>query len=341
MKMAIPAFLVCILFSGLSVSAEEKIITSEGRTSSACFTRSQALDLAYTSSSNNAYQICRSLGPDWRYGEIKFQGYVQCHQCGTSDEYKCSVMQQTHKCIKSGVAGSTVNRSVADSLEALAGDSEGASAVQRLERYEEEQQEIKNNPIRIIIPVPNQIVFDRVITVHGDTRGMLQNKRLLIKSNGTQHYVQTDSYQGGYSTQVVLASGQNEIDVCYEERCASVHVKASISSQPLMATLTWYSSADLDLHVTSPDGRRCHYQSKSIGGLCSLDIDNTRGDRPENMSVVTGAPEGDYVFSVVNYSGTPGVRGELRIFKNEVMLDVINFTTTSERNVGVEYKVKK
>lgn len=70
----------------------------EGKTE-ACYSRDIALNLAYTSARNAGNKECNELGPQWRWQGIEFKGYEQCKQCGTSNEYRCTVTQAVHVCI--------------------------------------------------------------------------------------------------------------------------------------------------------------------------------------------------------------------------------------------------
>jgi hypothetical protein len=80
----------------------------------------------------------------------------------------------------------------------------------------------------------------------------------------------------------------------------------SVGTGQVQVTLTWYSSAqvDLDLHVTDPAGQTVYYNNKTVASGGSLDRDNQCDDyvngRPENV-FWSAAPTGDYTVVVKWY----------------------------------------
>lgn len=78
----------------------------------------------------------------------------------------------------------------------------------------------------------------------------------------------------------------------------------SVGSGSLQISLTWNTTADLDLWVEEPDGNRIWYVSKvssTTGG--ELDVDDIDGFGPENVFYEDLPPAGDYVVKVDHFSG--------------------------------------
>lgn len=70
------------------------------------------------------------------------------------------------------------------------------------------------------------------------------------------------------------------------------------------ATLTWDTTADLDLWVTDPFGETIIYYNPDSASGGHLDVDDTNGYGPENIFWPPGvAPEGDYLVQVDHFSG--------------------------------------
>ncbi len=73
----------------------------------------------------------------------------------------------------------------------------------------------------------------------------------------------------------------------------------------LQVTLSWNSTADIDLHVIEPNGTHVYY-ANGTGSTARLDRDDTDGFGPENIFVNTGAAsQGTYQIFIVHFSGPP------------------------------------
>ncbi|QIL82782.1 hypothetical protein G7047_24710 [Diaphorobacter sp. HDW4A] len=327
--------------------AAQKDVLVVGKTQ-VCFSRDYALELAAISAENNAHDACAALGSGWRLGELRIPGYQQCRQCGQSKEYRCEITQVSYSCIstegrqaaeekapRDGKSGSDASSGAgAGALEKWAKPANGADAASPgatqtrnpLEHFEAERAEVRKQPIRITSPQPRQQVTTRVVEVVGDTQGVLRNSELTVHFNGAQQRIASDA-NGKFQVRLILAAGLNNVRVCHAQACSEVAIDAKIQPQALMATLTWQGRADLDLHVLTPSGAHCMHGRRSIANECSLDIDDTRGVNPENISIAPQAPKGKYRFSVVNYSGQSGIQGVLSIYKAERLVETRPFVT--------------
>ncbi len=130
---------------------------------------------------------------------------------------------------------------------------------------------------------------------------------------------------GSFSTNAVLASGDNLLALVLVDPAAGDTAGAVLARRTIMysgrptrlrVTLTWDTSgSDIDLHVSSPGGHTVNYRNKSAGYL-RLNVDNTNGYGPENISTEQ-AESGSYAISVVNFARGAGTTATLHIYKNE------------------------
>ena len=87
---------------------------------------------------------------------------------------------------------------------------------------------------------------------------------------------------------------------------ASVSFKAvDVGSGNIQITLTWDTTADVDLYLVEPDGNEISYfNENSISGDGFLDVDDRDGFGPENIFFDSATPRGDYEVKVDHYEGT-------------------------------------
>lgn len=78
----------------------------------------------------------------------------------------------------------------------------------------------------------------------------------------------------------------------------------SVGTGDLQVSLSWDTTADIDLYVTEPSGNTIYFGNRansSTGG--QLDVDDTNGYGPENIFWDNGAPSGTYLIEVDHFSG--------------------------------------
>jgi hypothetical protein len=81
-----------------------------------------------------------------------------------------------------------------------------------------------------------------------------------------------------------------------------VLVGVTVGTGDLQVTLTWNSTADMDLHVLEPDGTHVYFGRRN-GVTARLDRDDTDGFGPENIFVNRGAAAaGTYQVYIVHFS---------------------------------------
>ena len=326
-----------------STSADTQVIVAEGSTET-CHTRPIALNLAHTGALNDAHRECEALGAEWRFGKLQFAGYEQCKQCGSSGEFECKVTQATFVCKRpdpkkkasqvseSDKTSSTIKNAFGELESGKPAPAAAASKgpLGALTELDDLNKKIKAQPVRILSPANKATTSSRIIEVSGDTQGYAKNSVLNVQFNGASQQVMT-SDTGSFDTKVALKSGRNEIKVCAHEKCSTVEVNADIEKLSLMATLTWEAGTDLDLRVETPSGNTCNFKMQSARGECTLDIDDTKGVRPENISVPLDAPTGEYKFTVINFSGRAGVSGRVQTYYNDQPFITRDFITSSRK----------
>lgn len=80
---------------------------------------------------------------------------------------------------------------------------------------------------------------------------------------------------------------------------------AAGQSGDVQVSLTWNTTADLDLYVTEPSGEVIWYSHRTSATGGQLDVDDTNGYGPENIFWPVGsAPPGQYSVTVKHYSGS-------------------------------------
>lgn len=167
-------------------------------------------------------------------------------------------------------------------------------------------------------------VEGRIDTEFFNSRG----GRYYLSTNGqTQQFAVSSS--GAFRSAVVLGAGPNEVKLVGEVGSASAEVTKGIHytgpRSRLRATLTWDNgNSDIDLYVKDPAGNEVSYQNKEQGSM-SLDVDNTKGYGPENISVPS-ALTGDYRISAKNFSRGNGVTATIHVFVDERLENTYSHT---------------
>lgn len=133
-------------------------------------------------------------------------------------------------------------------------------------------------------------------------------------------------FDGFFSNQAVLSVGLNtirvEVTIGQDVSSDEVDVFFDGDIPALRANLTWNTNfTDMDLYMMNPAGDICYYANQNVGGMV-LDIDDTDGFGPENISVVTPMA-GSYEVRVENFTGMSAwpTTVTVRVFQDEVLFD--------------------
>jgi hypothetical protein len=149
--------------------------------------------------------------------------------------------------------------------------------------------------------------FDNVV-VAGDTRSTaarvgalaVAESYYLIRLAAPQTVVEiTLTVAQSFTAQFSVSRGTGPFGTYVAQPLAS-----SLGSGALRITLTWNTTADIDLHVLEPSTAHVFYASRT-GPTASLDVDDTNGFGPENIFVPTGrAVAGVYQVYIDHFAGS-------------------------------------
>jgi hypothetical protein len=112
-----------------------------------------------------------------------------------------------------------------------------------------------------------------------------------------------------------------------------------VGSGALQVTLTWDTTADMDLHVIEPNGTHVYYATPQ-GTTATLDVDDTDGFGPENILVPTnGAASGTYQVYLVHFFGPAPTTATIRITlgtgPNAIVRTFTRTTTAASSTTGI------
>jgi hypothetical protein len=103
------------------------------------------------------------------------------------------------------------------------------------------------------------------------------------------------------------------------------------------AQLTWDTPGnDVDIHLLRNDlwgdyDNHCYYWNDFITGMAGLDYDDVDGYGPENMSIETTAPAGNYKVLVKYYWGEVTVNAAVQIFdQNDALISTYTHVFTAD-----------
>ncbi len=183
---------------------------------------------------------------------------------------------------------------------------EASGEVESFEDLLEETEKIK-----LTINAIPHIINANVITVSGKVENVssIDSSEIVFQVNGLEQPVYL-ARDGSFSNKVVLFNGENQIDINYssaaKNESKTIHVKSNTPPVKARFTLTWDNgSSDMDLHVYGPDGDHCSYGNKTTSNM-RLDVDNTSGYGPENVSVKLNQHPGTYRVDIKHYGGNSG-----------------------------------
>lgn len=293
---------------------------------------SRRMDLVQEFFSSLAPEIDPSLHARWRtlqetFRDEPWQQEIQRTQAGVVRQGAGAPLQDP---------GDAARSASAQLLNRINASSAGARVKQKAKELDRLIQ--MTAPIVITAPRDGETIAKRITGLSGRAKSEA-GKSVTVRFNGAEQQVSVGA-DGSFSTDIVLKQGDNELEVCKEVACTGLTVTGDVPRLPLMATLTWQGSTDLDLHVRTPSGANCSYQSKKRPGVCELDIDDTSGRRPENISIPLGGETGTYRFWVDNYSGKGGYSGTLRVYKDGVLSESRDFTTSSSKGKEAEIEIR-
>jgi len=229
------------------------------------------------------------------------------------------------------------DRQIKQAVEKLKSMAQGLVSPVLMARIQDVERLVNASPIIFTSHQNGQTVKSRVIEIKGKAK-MAANDSLILMFNGAEQLAKVTS-DGDFAAKAVMKAGQNDVQGCYGNLCVPLSLYAKVPKLGLMATLTWVGGGDLDLHVETPSGAHCYYSSKK-GDDCLLDIDDTKGRNPENISVPHSAQRGDYRFWVINFSDGSGSRGELKLYREGTLIESRRFTVGGSKSTVTEIRTR-
>lgn len=201
--------------------------------------------------------------------------------------------------------------------------------------HQREKYEALQNPFTITHPENNTTVTKNVVEVKGSVNEyfLRNSNKAFLHLNGVMQELNLSD--GQFFSPVVLGNGENRLQLELQGNGFSIKHPQTIYYEgvdtDIRVTLTWDGAGDLDLRMTDPQGQTCSYSNRK-GGAMILDVDNTTGYGPENISVIDGA-SGSYGVSVNNYSRGAGRTATVYIFKNEQLIETKTHTFSRAREI--------
>lgn len=176
----------------------------------------------------------------------------------------------------------------------------------------------------VLITVPMQIpvefyvkldpittmVTNRLLTIKGTVANPLLTSANLILDGDSQQAYNVEINQGRFAQQVVVGSSTGVQQHSVRLRAVSGSLEAvdnitfnsQIEPTAMRVTLTWDTGGtDVDLWVTDPNGAKCYWANSTTNSGLELDIDDTDGYGPENITTTNIIP-GTYLVQVHYYS---------------------------------------
>jgi hypothetical protein len=146
----------------------------------------------------------------------------------------------------------------------------------------------------------------------------LDSTQAVVTNNGNDSILSVSS---PFEQSVILNVGENLIDVRATNafgtaRSPVFNVEYSPGSNFIFrATLSWsQNDTDLDIHAWYEDSEHCSYRSDTDN--LRLDLDNTSGFGPENITTASDPPDGSYFIAVNYYEGSSPVEAVVSVTIN-------------------------
>lgn len=205
-------------------------------------------------------------------------------------------------------------------------------------------------------------VSSSVFAVTGTTNSSLNGYWLLVQNGVVRAWNVLTVSTGNYAATIPLFCGEQQVYYAFTNGAGTSYYLTNVTltgctgSSQFRVQLTWVSSptSDLDLHLLRPSGlfnsaNDCYYGNCKVAyvpaglewgatgaaGNPSLDVDDTDGFGPENITIASGAETGDFRVIIYDFDGTVGEVATVRIYFNDV--EVAKYTSLAMDNAGRAY----
>lgn len=162
----------------------------------------------------------------------------------------------------------------------------------------------------VLINPITTLVTNRTVTITGKVANPQLQTAVLILDNDIEHAFDLNLSSGYFSQDIVLSGSASEVQHTVRVVAISGSLTAEnsmsfnslVPPMALRATLTWDTNGtDVDFWITDPNGEKCYYANSTTDSGLTLDVDDTDGYGPENITTSTIIP-GDYLVQVHYYS---------------------------------------
>ena len=156
----------------------------------------------------------------------------------------------------------------------------------------------------------SDVVTDRIVNITGKIANPSLTTALLILDNDSEHSIEMNLNNGNFSQAVVLNGSTAEVShtvyvIAVSGGLTAEDTMTFTSLVPIMSlhcTLTWDTSGtDVDFWITDPNKEKCYYAHRQTASGLALDVDDTDGYGPENITSTSVIP-GDYIVQVHYYN---------------------------------------
>ncbi|MCK9610269.1 MAG: PKD domain-containing protein [Candidatus Cloacimonas sp.] len=156
----------------------------------------------------------------------------------------------------------------------------------------------------------SDVVTDRIVNITGKIANPSLTTALLILDNDSEHSIEMNLNNGNFSQAVVLNGSTAEVShtvyvIAVSGGLTAEDTMTFTSLVPLVSlhcTLTWDTSGtDVDFWITDPNKEKCYYAHRQTASGLALDVDDTNGYGPENITSASVIP-GNYTVQVHYYS---------------------------------------
>lgn len=156
----------------------------------------------------------------------------------------------------------------------------------------------------------SDVVTDRIVNITGKIANPSLTTALLKLDEDSEHSIEMNLNNGNFSQAVVLNGSTAEVShtvyvIAVSGGLTAEDTMTFTSLVPIMSlhcTLTWDTSGtDVDFWITDPNGEKCYYANRQTASGLALDVDDTNGYGPENITSASVIP-GDYIVQVHYYS---------------------------------------
>jgi hypothetical protein len=153
------------------------------------------------------------------------------------------------------------------------------------------------------------VVTNRVLQITGTVSNPSLTTAVLLLNGDIEHGYDLTLSNGNFAQQIILKGSSNVVThnvrvIAVSGALAAEGTMSFESHVPLMAlraTLTWNTSGtDVDFWMTDPNGEKCYYAHRNTASGLVLDVDDTNGYGPENITTQVTIP-GDYLVQVHYY----------------------------------------